>query len=251
MYVRLAFAVAAHLEPEILVVDEVLAVGDAVFQKKCLGKMSDVARHGRTVLFVSHNLGAINDLCGQSLLLEGGRVVQHGPSAVVTRTYLGSGGVSPSSVVLAPRGAVSFLSVELQDGAGISASAFDIRNPIGVRMQFKLERKIARLQVALAVFNAQGDRIFYHSNAYADPPMIVEDAGTHTIVARLPGMFLVPGRYSLNVALLIPNIEIFDLRESVISFEVEDTGSGRHEFGWHGMGHVLANVDWQIASARH
>jgi lipopolysaccharide transport system ATP-binding protein len=202
------------------------------------------------VLFVSHNLGAVNDLCEQSLLLERGRVVQYGPSAVVTGTYLG-GGASPSSVTLAARGAASFLSVELQNGAAEPASAFDIRNPIWVRMQFRLAQKIAGLQVALAVFDAQGERIFYHSNAYADPPMIVEDAGTHTVVARLPEMFLVPGRYSLNVALLIPNIEIFDLRESVIAFEVEDGGSGRHEFGWRGMGHVLANVDWQVAPARH
>lgn len=251
MYVRLAFAVAAHLEPEILVIDEVLAVGDAAFQKKCLGKMSAVARGGRTVLFVSHNLGAVNELCGQSLLLDRGRVVQHGPSAAVTRTYLGGGGTSPALVTLEPRGAASFVSVELQDEVDAAANVFELRNPIAVRLQFRLDRKIVGVQVALAVFNAQGERIFYHSNAYADPPMLVEEAGTHTIIARLPGMFLVPGRYSLNVALLIPNIEIFDLRESVIAFDVEDAGSSRHEFGWNGMGHVLANVDWQLAPARH
>ena len=88
MYVRLAFAVAAHLEPEILLVDEVLAVGDAEFQKKCLGKMRDVAGEGRTVLFVSHNIGAVQRLCSRALLLDGGRLVQDGPPAEVVTTYL-------------------------------------------------------------------------------------------------------------------------------------------------------------------
>src|SRR5262249_3529885 len=87
MYVRLAFAVAAHLEPEILVVDEVLAVGDAQFQKKCLGKMGDVARGGRTVLFVSHNMGLIQSLCQNTLLLNGGRLKTFGPTADVVTQY--------------------------------------------------------------------------------------------------------------------------------------------------------------------
>src|SRR5258706_10564604 len=90
MYMRLAFAVAAHLEPEILLVDEVLAVGDASFQKKCLGKISDVARSGRTVLFVSHNMGAVTSLCNRCLLLENGKLVQDGPSAEVAATYQSS-----------------------------------------------------------------------------------------------------------------------------------------------------------------
>ncbi len=90
MYVRLAFAVAAHLEPEILLIDEVLAVGDAGFQKKCLGKMNDVAGSGRTILFVSHNMAAISSLCDQAILIDGGRLVQHGPSSEVVRSYFES-----------------------------------------------------------------------------------------------------------------------------------------------------------------
>src|SRR5438045_4882359 len=88
MYVRLAFAVAAHLEPEILIVDEVLAVGDAAFQKKCLGKMGDVAREGRTVVFVSHNMGAISNLCQRAMLLDGGRIVDSGPVESVVASYV-------------------------------------------------------------------------------------------------------------------------------------------------------------------
>ena len=91
MYVRLAFAVAAHLEPEILLVDEVLAVGDAEFQRRCLGRMEDLSQSGRTVLFVSHNMQAIAQLCDRALLLDGGRIVQDGPSAEVVAQYLQAG----------------------------------------------------------------------------------------------------------------------------------------------------------------
>ena len=100
MYVRLAFAVAAHMEPEILIVDEVLAVGDVAFQKKCLGKMSDVAGEGRTVLFVSHNMGAIQKLCSKALWLQTGQLAAHGESGPVIRQYLGGGsdGTSDASM---------------------------------------------------------------------------------------------------------------------------------------------------------
>ena len=155
MYVRLAFAVAAHLEPEILVVDEVLAVGDAAFQKKCLGKMSDVTQGGRTVLFVSHNLGAVNALCGQCLLLERGRLVDYGPSDAVTRRYLGHAGQSPASVAFEPQGVASLLSVGMQDSAGTPGSVFDIRHPVWVRLEFRLAQRIAGLQVAIAVFDTK------------------------------------------------------------------------------------------------
>ncbi|MGH9901699.1 MAG: ABC transporter ATP-binding protein, partial [Pyrinomonadaceae bacterium] len=101
MYVRLAFAVAAHLEPEILIVDEVLAVGDAAFQKKCLGKMSDVAKRGRTVLFVSHNMVAVRALCGRALRLHEGCLAEDGPAAQVVSRYLGSGRISQAEVVWA------------------------------------------------------------------------------------------------------------------------------------------------------
>ena len=96
MYVRLAFAVAAHLEPEILIVDEVLAVGDASFQKKCLGKMQDVGKEGRTVLFVSHSMAAIARLCERTILLDEGRVLQDGPSHQVVTAYLASGRGTPA-----------------------------------------------------------------------------------------------------------------------------------------------------------
>src|SRR5882672_3780064 len=117
MYVRLAFAVAAQLEPEILIIDEVLAVGDVRFQKKCLGKINDVARGGRTVLFVSHNMAAIQRLCTRALLLDGGRVVADGATSDVTARYL-SGDARPTFVAAGRTGEPQIVYVGLKDTAG-------------------------------------------------------------------------------------------------------------------------------------
>ena len=135
MYMRLAFAVAAHLEPEILLVDEVLAVGDARFQKKCLNKMQDVGQQGRTVLFVSHNMPAITRLCERAILLDGGRVLQDGPSHRVVSTYLNSE-VGTMAVrewpdpATAPGGEVARLrSVRVRTEDGQITDVVDIRRP--------------------------------------------------------------------------------------------------------------------------
>ncbi|PYN50294.1 MAG: ABC transporter ATP-binding protein, partial [Candidatus Rokuibacteriota bacterium] len=133
MYARLAFAVAAHLEPEILLVDEVLAVGDAAFQKKCLGKMGDVAEQGRTVLFVSHNLGAINDLCARSILLNNGQVEIDGAPDKVIRTYLGHGNSATPTIELeATSSNAYFTKLGLQNTEGELTTRFDVKKPITV-----------------------------------------------------------------------------------------------------------------------
>jgi lipopolysaccharide transport system ATP-binding protein len=246
MYTRLAFSVAAHLEPEILVVDEVLAVGDAAFQKKCLGKMDEVAHQGRTVLFVSHNMGAINDLCTDCVLLKAGRVSSVGPSERVTLEYLNQGMEAVSSVVLEPKGSdATFDAVGMESAEGTPSVSFDVRKPFYVWMRFSVKRPIGGLQAAIAVINHRGDRIFYHSNAYADDPCPTEQPGTYTLHARIPGMLLVPGSYTVNVALHIPNVELFDLRESVLLFNIQETGSGRYDFAGTSAGYVLADVKWQ------
>jgi lipopolysaccharide transport system ATP-binding protein len=250
MYVRLAFAVAAHLEPEILLVDEVLAVGDAAFQKKCLGKMGDVAKEGRTVLFVSHNIGAINGLCSRCLLLEKGNLEGEGASEAVTRCYL-SRGTNRSSEATFERSAreAAFDSISLCDEDGVIGSVFDVRKPINVRMRFTLKEATPGLHVGLAVFNSFGDRIFYHSHAYAERPVVVDRAGAYEVLARIPGSFLVPGRYSINAALHLPNLELYDLREHILAFDLEETGSGRYDFRGQEVGCVFADVDWQLISS--
>jgi homopolymeric O-antigen transport system ATP-binding protein len=246
MYVRLAFAVAAHLEPEILVIDEVLAVGDAAFQKKCLGKMQDVAHGGRTVLFVSHNMGAVNDLCSRCFLLECGQIVAEGGTESVTRKYLTHAAAPIDKITFAPASKEAFFEeLGLYDDEEILQTSFDVRKPISILMRFTLKQSNPGLHVSFAVFNERGDRIFYHSNSYADQSALVEEVGTHEVVAKIPGNFLIPGSYSINVALHRPNVQIFDLREHVLCFDVEDTGSGRYDFAGVDLGCVLADVKWE------
>jgi len=166
MYVRLAFAVAAHLEPEILIIDEVLAVGDARFQKKCLNKMQDVGKHGRTVLFVSHSMPAITRLCERAILLHEGRVVHDGPSHEVVRTYLGSGFGSSahrqwSDPSKAPGGDVARLSaVRVMGGDGRTTDAVDIRRPFKIEMEYEVLKSGYVLSPHYHLVNDAGELIF-------------------------------------------------------------------------------------------
>jgi lipopolysaccharide transport system ATP-binding protein len=155
MYLRLAFAVAAHLDPEILIVDEVLAVGDAQFQKKCLGKMEDVARQGRTVLFVSHNMAAIRALCTDAILLRGGRVELAGPSDPVIAHYLASSAEDLATSIDLPRGASEApgqarrLRIAAADGR--PRAEFRLGEPWRVALEFELRRPTAQVVAAVGL----------------------------------------------------------------------------------------------------
>jgi lipopolysaccharide transport system ATP-binding protein len=246
MYTRLAFAVAAHLEPEILLVDEVLAVGDAAFQKKCLGKMGDVAGQGRTVLFVSHNMGAINDLCARSILLNNGQVEIDGAPDKVIRTYLGHGNPATPTVELeATSSDAYFTKLGLQNTEGELTTRFDVKKPITVLLWFTLARRIQSIEIGFAVSNHRADQLFYASNVYADPPRLVEDAGDHCVTVQIPGKLLLPGSYSISVALHRPNLQMYDHREHVLRFDVEETGSGRYDYPAHTLGHVIVDLKWE------
>jgi homopolymeric O-antigen transport system ATP-binding protein len=246
MYTRLAFAVAAHLEPEILLIDEVLAVGDAAFQKKCLGKMGDVAGQGRTVLFISHNMGAINDLCARSILLNNGQVEIDGAPDKVIRTYLGHGSSATPTVELeATSSDAYFTKLGLQNTEGEHTTRFDVKKPITVLLWFTLARRIQAIEIGFAVSNHRADQLFYASNAYADPPRLVEDAGDHCVTVQIPGKLLLPGSYSISVALHRPNLQMYDYREHILRFDVEETGSGRYDYPAHTLGHVIVDLKWE------
>ncbi len=160
MYMRLAFSVAAHLEPEILLVDEVLAVGDAAFQKKCLGKMGQVAGEGRTVLFVSHNMGAIQALCSRSILLADGRIVEDGPSNQVVQSYLNrsygdiekTGEVSWSGEDNAPGGGeVRLQSIRLLSSIGQVQDHFNVKDPIQIEFTYQVNTLIRGMRAILVI----------------------------------------------------------------------------------------------------
>jgi lipopolysaccharide transport system ATP-binding protein len=205
MYVRLAFAVAAHLEPEILVVDEVLAVGDAAFQAKCLAKMDDVAgKEGRTVLFVSHNLAAVQGLCRAGVLLEQGRVIERGPIAQVLDAY-------QRALVAGPAGQASDLGVVPDDGARIidwelrGASTGDLYSCFAretCKFVFKVASKMTadEIYVGFLILNAQGEIVVGATSLDQTPAHFPLTPGIHELSITVP-MPLKPGVYHLDVSL--------------------------------------------------
>jgi ABC-type polysaccharide/polyol phosphate transport system ATPase subunit len=162
MYLRLAFAVAAHVEPEILLVDEVLAVGDADFQRRCLGKMEDLRQDGRTIVFVSHNLGAISRLCHRSVWLEQGAIRDQGPSEQIVEQYLGSldGGTREGRATFAPRGGdVELLEITLADSEGSPIDAARRDRSFSVHARLIARRPVRGLDVAIYFRDRQGIQV--------------------------------------------------------------------------------------------
>jgi lipopolysaccharide transport system ATP-binding protein len=208
-FVRLAFAVAAHLEPEILLVDEVLAVGDAAFQKKCLGKMQDVsAREGRTVLFVSHNMNAVEQLCGSCVLVEGGRLAEEGSDVrSVIRRYLYSGGAAPGSPEWSDEGgryANPYFTPRrfaLTDGRG-DTLAMPVRTDgeAYVLIEGDVERPDDSLTIGYAVYNEGGALIYWTyqtDSGESGRPQLRR--GRNVIASPLPGRLLNEGVYRLEM----------------------------------------------------
>jgi lipopolysaccharide transport system ATP-binding protein len=225
MYVRLAFAVAAHLEPEILIVDEVLAVGDAEFQKKCLGKMSEVAGGGRTVLFVSHNAAAVRHLCNTALVLDRGRVVFSGNQNGALDFYHSASThrASASSFTLRHRSPdLTLLSVD------ISPPSIKFGERIVVETRWQARKP---LQAAFEVFLKDKDLhpLAGYSTGIASGYELALDPGVHEITIELPELPLAEGVYSIDLAAGKTNTEFFVYADDAASFHVHESdplGSG-------------------------
>jgi lipopolysaccharide transport system ATP-binding protein len=200
MHMRLAFAVAAHLEPEILLVDEVLAVGDVSFQKKCLGKMDDVARHGRTVLFVSHNMEAVRRLCSRALLLEEGRLAAIGETGALIKKYLENAAAQASYQIVPPApdedvpGYAYRLVVENENGK--PAASLPVGRPWQVRVYFRVTRRMEHFIAALGLRTAEGVPI---RTGWSAPQTI--EPGDYQAVFRETNLVLSAGIYHLVVGL--------------------------------------------------
>ena len=257
MYTRLAFAVAANLEPEILIVDEVLAVGDAGFQKKCLGKMQDVASEGRTVLFVSHNMAAVRTLCQRCVMLDGGRVLADDLAAEVIEQYLFSG-ETEAGVWVRPAGEdkdggegkdgqkpVRFLRVEVAGLNGEAAASLHSSRPFGISVEFEVARPLSNAQVAVRVTNGEGVAVFTTANTDARESFVPLRPGRHTYRIVVPGKLLAPGRYSLLVAAMVPREVLYDLVENRVHFHVENLGTHATLLRDERMGVVTPLLHWE------
>jgi lipopolysaccharide transport system ATP-binding protein len=246
MYVRLAFAVAAHLEPEILVVDEVLAVGDAQFQKKCLGKMEDVSSSGRTVLFVSHQMSSVTTLCNKGIWLVNGQVEMTGDVEEVTSQYMLYGSDRTGEVIFHPPSKPSsfaFKRFALLNHAGETTSVQDVRHPIRLQIEYSAESMQRNLEISFRVNSAMGEVIFT-AHRSVSCGMLVEK-GSHLAEIEIPPLFLVPGSYSIDLAAHVPGVQLLAHHPSSLSFEIEETGSPMAQYHGQAYGKVLVDFPWR------
>jgi lipopolysaccharide transport system ATP-binding protein len=251
MYVRLAFAVAAHLEPEILVVDEVLAVGDAEFQKKCLGKMGDVASEGRTVLFVSHNLRAVQNLCSRSILLLKGKIVTDGVTENVINTYLSSvidSDVVPISQRRDRSGDGIFRFTELTFN-GEKGNIINCGEKTDIVISCEVNGKIKNPDISIGFLDVAGIRAMHISNRVAGIPIPFLSANMK-LVCSFKKFPLLPGKYILNLYCEV-NGKIADyVKEAAII----DVGVGDYydsgKLPPSGFGFTAVDQEWKIVNAK-
>lgn len=245
MYVRLAFSVAAHLEPEILLVDEVLAVGDAAFQKKCLGKMGEVAQAGRTVLFVSHNMPSLLNLCSRGVLLKDGQVETIGGIDEVVGQYLGSQRLlGMGRRQDDPDKDWCIRSVEVgRNGQTLFRSS----STLEVRVVCTVHRAVRGAQLAFDFRNSYDECIFSTTNQ--DVSASKEEVlppGTYEWLCRIPLSMYRAGRYSLLVGSSVPSVRYLDRFEPNVSFDVQDDGSPEHRLGQKRRGVILPLYRWEV-----
>ena len=228
MYVRLAFAVAAHLEPEILLVDEVLAVGDVAFQQKCLGKMEEVAGVGRTVLFVSHNMGSIGRLCQTALLLEQGRVVCSGDVRQVIAKYL-QDVISHEAEVFFPLDEAKTMqirSVRILDHSGKPVSTLDRSFPFRVEIGYDVRQRVVGAYAAFDILTVDGTRICMSFDTdMATEKSTTQEPGSYISTVEFPGGILNVGSYHIAVALARQSDQTIYDTYYYISFRLEDYGT--------------------------
>ncbi len=242
MRVRLAFSVAAHLEPEVLIIDEVLAVGDASFQRKCIDKMQDVGQAGRTVLFVSHNMPAVTMLCERALLLESGKLVRDGPTHDVIEAYLSQGGEDAAAIVYddpatRPGGDIAELhAVRVSTADGILHEKFSADQPIRISMEYEVLEPGHQMLPHFLLHNDEGVHLFNTLDQDPDWRHRKRPAGKYESSFLVPPNFLSPGRIFVSVALVsrTPDKAQFYERHA-IAFSVTDAmGKGTARGDWPG-----------------
>jgi len=263
MYVRLAFAVAAHLEPDILLVDEVLAVGDADFQKRCLGKMGELGKSGRTILIVSHNMASICNLCQRAVLLRGGQIADSGAPQDVVEHYLASGATGRGEVrwpILDESPGderVRIRSVRVTQGDQHTTKAdVDISGEVGIEITYECLKDSVPVYAAMWLKDKVGTVVFSTGNM---PSMSrsrggvsgkPHDKGTYRAICKIPETFLNEGQYNVTPIIgVVPNKTVA-LLEDEVSFTVHDTGVMRKEYygGWIGV--IRPMLEWHTCQVQ-
>lgn len=217
MYVRLAFSVAAHLEPEILIIDEVLSVGDAGFQKKSLNKMLSIAKQGRTILFVSHSMPAVKQLCEKAILLEKGRIKYMGETEFVADKYLSRNIPAKAATHFKenPKKDAQFLQIELKNQNGEEVEAFDLDEPWTLHLKYRVKEPCEKTIVSVEVLNNEGQPIFMTSDSDFKKKMDTLNTGVYEVQIPFESINFVPGTYYIQAAIQSPGKVVHDQHENI------------------------------------
>ena len=260
MYLRLAFAVAAHLEPEILVVDEVLAVGDVEFQRKCMGKMGEVAREGRTVLFVSHNMSAILRLTEETLVLDHGQLVYRAPTSQAVDFYMASGysqegerAWQPEEI---PADAAPFrpIAMRVRDARGRVSDTVRSVEPLSIEIDYSLSAPVIGLRVGIYLLTMRGEYVL--TSFDTDDPVQYENlstrpAGYYRSCCELPGNLLNEGRYVLGMNASSFRVRRYFQDEHALAFTVDGAGAPGKQWPETRLGPLRPALNWQIEQTAH
>jgi lipopolysaccharide transport system ATP-binding protein len=245
MYVRLAFAVAAHLNSDILIIDEVLAVGDAEFQKKCLGRMGEASKEGRTVLFVSHNMGAVAELCNNCIVLSQGRIAYLGSvsKAISTYTQLNMDNSETPFTFIAKEESIFsktyfIAKVSIVDNAGNPKGVYLFDECINIEVTLKSNVDNIDTVLSLILLNKNHQRVFtVHKE-------LVSHKSEITMVAKLPSSLFAPNFYSFNISALVHNKVVYDNLENICPIQIVDNGSENALFEGIDYGNVIVKPQW-------
>jgi lipopolysaccharide transport system ATP-binding protein len=230
----------------------VLAVGDAQFQKKCLGKMEDVGKEGRTVIFVSHQMGTMTQLCNQGIYLQQGQVMKTGNINDVVASYVMSG-ASDLGFVEFPAKAhipVSCRRLSITSLSGIESAEVDIRYPFCICMEYEVKSPVRNVELSVRILTADGRPVFTTSQSDCSPEKITERAvGFYKAVIEIPEMFLMPGSYALHIGIHEPMVQTYESYDSVLSFHVLETGTkiAKYSNQFPLMGVILKDIVWDDA----
>lgn len=245
MYVRLAFAVASYLESEILIVDEVLAVGDAEFQKKCLGKMNDVSKgEGRTVLFVSHNMGAVSQLCNNAIVLHNGMLAYQGPVKQGLEFYLQSNSAETGAIYINEEPKASdFIEIEVLNEEGKRTTNFAYDEDVILKFTFQIEAHyVNAASLGLRIID-RFQRVVFTSHALLSD--FIKTPGRHVMHVTIPKGVLVPNTYLPVIALHVGKVQLIKYLEAPVQFEIEETGTDFFQFAGTDYGCVFVDCKWE------
>ena len=254
MYVRLAFAVAAHLEPEILLVDEVLAVGDAAFQKKCLGKMGDVAKEGRTVLFVSHNINAIRQLCKTGIILTNGILSHSGLINTIIDKYISLDNNThyPSRYFKENSNLpMQFREIHIVDNNGSPKSLFETDDPISLLINYQVNKPVTGANLCVLIKRNDIDILCSFDTDLNSQLLLQRQPGNYSYRIQLPSNVLKAGRYTIKISTGIVNIGPFEQHDDAITFSINEINKSHNTKGFseNRPGALKLPLQWELTTS--